>query len=357
MSVEIDNRSDDQGLAAWLLANGHRCTFFKLLYELERLGYVGPRRLTIHPLASNVFPARDIHAVVFDDKADRSDVIAWFGGLFGVDSPLPSYFDDILAEETPRAAALESLLVLVGNRFYHLLHEIWSRMSPIFASEEAVQECVRQPALSLCGLEHLREARFDALATVPYIAQGMHSRWGLKGLLEEYLNVSISVREFEHVEIPIRDNERTRLGNGSTAVLGRSFRSLPVRESCTTHIRVICGPLSLDAYTDLLKGGILYEWFAYLLHRYLPEDLEYRVELVLSAKENGKLSFVLGDKLTRLGATTVIRKGLWDRPTRITREGLSLSNQPELMRSIVSKIEGASLSRPTRKQEAHLGQA
>jgi len=264
---------------------------------------------------------------------------AWFGGLYGVDSPLPMYFDEVLDRETPGATNLKRLLTLVGNRFYHLLYEVWSRMAPMFCSEKALEDYVRKPVLSICGLGHLRRARINVLAGAAYLVQGMPNRWGLASMLGYFLQVPVDVRQFDAARVPLRDGDKTRLGNPNTAVLGKSFRATDYRKTFATHIRIICGPLDREQYLSLLPGGELHAVLTYLTHRYLPIDLEYRIELVLAAHAVKGMHFRLARGWLRLGATTVLGAERLVRTIRILREGVSPASNPEELHEIIEFIE------------------
>jgi len=330
-------------LSALIAAHAGRYTYYKLLHDLEKLGFSGPERLAVRPLPSRAFPARDIHDVqleVGDSGATpTADVVVTFGGLYGVDSPLPMYFDDILDEDGPASKNLRRLLALVGNRYYQMLYEIWSRMAPMFCGEQALENYVRKPVLSICGLGHLRRARINVLTGAPFLVQGMRNRCGLAAMLTRYLRVPVEVNDFDPARVPLHDRERTRLGNRNTAVLGRSFRATPYRETFATHIRVVCGPLDGKRYVDLLPGGELHAVLSYMAFRYIPDDLEYRLELVLSARAAKDMSFELKRGKLRLGATTMLGASRMGRDVRIVREGISLASRPERLQEIIDHIE------------------
>lgn len=320
-----------------------RYTYYKLLHDLEKIGCHGPRNLKVRPLAAKVFPARDIYDVRLPDADEggdaRAEVVAWFGGLYGVDSPLPMYFDDIIEEDSQRGRSLKLLLELVGGRFYQMLYEIWSRMAPMFCGEEALDGQVRRPVLSMCGLGHMKGARVNMVVGAAYLAQGLRTRWGLEAMLNSVLGIPVAVHEFDAARVNLRDSERTRLGNRSTAVLGRSFRATPYRESIATHIRIVCGPLERDAYVSMLPGGELHRVLTYLAFRYLPTDLEYRLELVLAASAVRDLDFGLGSRYLRLGATTVLGANRIRRNLHIVRDGVSTASRPAELRKVIAFIE------------------
>lgn len=350
-------------LSARIATHARTYTYYKLLHDLERLGCYGPERLKVRPAGSRMFPARDICDVHLEGvdgstgELPKADVVVSFGGLYGVDSPLPMYFDDILDEDSPASANLRGLLSLVGNRFYHLLYEIWSRMAPMFCAEQALENYVRKPALSICGLGHLKGARINVLAGAAFLVQGMRNRWGLAAMLESFLGAPVDVVDFDPARVPLRDRERTRLGDADTAVLGRTFRATPYRDTFTTHVRVVCGPLGCEKYIGLLPGGELHSILSYLTFRYLPADLEYRVELVLAADAVKELRFQLKPGLLRLGATTVLGASRIRREIRIIREGISLASRPEQLREIIEFIESRGPVRSTGTRNEQDGEA
>jgi type VI secretion system protein ImpH len=343
-------------LRSRILAHAKKYTYYKLLHDLEKLGCRGPESLTIRPVASRVFPARDVYELnlqnggVADGEAgstqDKAEVVAWFGGLYGVDSPLPLYFDDILEEDSPRGENLRRLLTLVGNRFYHLFYEIWSRMAPLFCSEEALEDYVRKPVLSICGVGHLGKSRINVLAGSPYLVQRMRNRWGLSAMLNHFLEVPVDVREFDPARVPLRQRDRTRLGDPDTAVLGRNLRATPYRETFATHVRIVCGPLDSEEYRSLLPGGERYVVLTYMAFRYFPDDLEYRLELVLAAHSFKDVRFWLKRGDVRLGATTVLGTGRTEHSLRIVREGVSPASRPEALREVVNYVESKDQASP-----------
>ncbi len=364
MPLETRKAHQPPDLKDWIQSKGKSYTFFKLMHDLEALGYVGPRGVKIKPLSSRVFPARDIHSLSISEKpassgntdntsepeypdhqpqsAGSAEVTAWFGGLYGVDSPLPDYFDTLVEshneDDEDRGKNLKAFLDLVSSRSYHQLYEIWKRLTPIFADNESLSECVRKPILSLCGLGHLKDTQADLVNFGPYMNQGMRNKWGLEHVIRRFLKIDVEVHEFEPARVYLSDMEKTRLGK-SSSILGKTFRAVPYRETFATHIRVVCKGLVYEEYLDFLPGGHKQKLLSYLLFRYLPADVEYKLELILKKSEVHQVKFKLDSQNMRLGATTMIQRGDYGKDLRITREGLSVSTQPAAIQKIVEEVE------------------
>lgn len=104
--------------------------FFKLMHELfeahhpdqEFTVLATQRKLTLKGRASLKFPVRDVAQV--DVVEDELIVTCEFMGLYGVDSPLPFYFND-LSLRSDDGESLRAFLDVLNHRIYVLYYLAW----------------------------------------------------------------------------------------------------------------------------------------------------------------------------------------------------------------------------------------
>ena len=306
----------DSPLLDDLLAHGHQFSFVQVLrlarrYLQQHGGVTPPEvpwqdRVRIRPELSLAFPAADV-AKVEGDAADLR-ITATFLGLYGSASPLPTFFtEELLEEQAGDGSVLRHFFDVVHQRLYHLYFECWSKYNLLHQVVEDNSAAARQRLFCLIGLgeKELAESVPEAFSLLRYaglLSQFPRSPSGLQSLLRDSLKEP-NIRILQNIRrrVPIPEDQRLRLGLsgcrlGVDAVLGSHM------DDVMGKFRIAIGPLSWEDYNSLVPGTPRYLKLCRLVAFYLPDPLEYDLELILAAGQARPLR--LGDPEARLGLNT-----------------------------------------------------
>ena len=292
-----------------LLERGHEFSFPQVL-RLAR-AHLGPdaleqNRVRVRPLLSLAFPAADVDRVERD--ADGGLLVsANFGGLYGVDSPLPTFeTEDLFDDQCDDRTAARDFLDIIHQRLYYLYAASWSKYRTLIRIVEEQDPAETQRAWSLLGmgeedLADLAPASFPFLRYSGLFARLTRPVSALEAMLKDALAIErIEILQCQRRVVPIPEDQRMRLDCGANtldvdAVLG------PDVEDWMGKMIIKAGPLDWEQYTALLPDAPLYNLMAVLVHLYLPHPLVIELELVLA--EGEAPPFILDDPEFRLDYT------------------------------------------------------
>jgi len=294
---------------------GYEFDFFQAVRLLERFFPDAPppgesadvrtERIRFRPHAGLVFPATDVKRVNHAE-AGAAEVVVTFMGLYGVDTPLPSYFHEELTSEEPETMPLRDFLDIFNHRLYSFFYRAWKKYRP---GSGAAKEAHTARFLALAGLGTqgaLADAPMPGIrlaALAGRLSGRVRNAEGLRSLLTTYLGVAVGVIENMLRRVPIP--QRPRLGGG--AVLGDTTTIGATVADRSGAFRLVLGPLSYAEYETFLPGASGARLLDYLVHLYAPDYLAYDVELLINTDEIPVAK--AGNRTTRLGVN------MWlDRP-------------------------------------------
>lgn len=265
-----------------------------------------------------------------------------FMGLYGVSSPLPSYFVDPVTLRKIEYFELKKFLDIFSHRIYSLYYRAWKKYRHYaqFRPERPDDYTLRLLALTgqwprRIGKVHVggQSAEFNLLR-IPYarfLGNRVRSAKGLQQLLRGYFGFErVKIKQFQSswVEIPLK----ARLGDQSVR-LGRSMRLGDNMRDRLSRFTVEIGPMpramfnrflppleeSLGAFRGPAGKGAspgetpeererrgswrLAHQVRELIDAYLRDPLEYRIKVILEPEESGVPA--LGSEHARMGM------GIW----------------------------------------------
>lgn len=334
-------------LNRFLLKDGTDLNFFQAVHLLERLfpdrGRLGTgddmrsEPLRFETLNSLAFPAAEVAGVLpplsFKDQAAQLETArrgdeppadpdalppvkellkkgdgplrmsVTFMGLYGVSSPLPSYFTDPITLRKVEYFELKKFLDIFTHRMYSLFYRSWKkyRHAVQFSPDKPDEYTLRLLALTGQWPRRNKKAGRQGessdfnLRRIPYarfLGNRVRSAKGLQQLLRGYFGFErVRIRQFEAdwVEIPVK----ARLGAGGVK-LGQSIRLGDKMQDRLSRFTVEIGPLPRSLFNRFLPtaeetlrgttegpaGGILGQ-VRELIDAYLRDPLEYRVKVIL----------------------------------------------------------------------------
>ncbi len=329
-----------------LFQEGYRFDFFQAVYLLERFyqgaarpGEEGPlsqEAIRFQSSQKRTFPATDVSRINKrsnkndGESAQRPDTVKMvltFMGLYGVDSPLPDYFSEMIAtlndddEETDDGTedgiqALRHFLDIFNHRIYSLYYRSWKKYRYYLKFKADVEDDFSQYMLSLLGLgtPALQDlVGVDVSRLISYaglLGQRKRCAAGLQEMLSDYFDgMDVKIVEFMPRWVPVPEQYRARLGTGHGGMEVRLGESFTIGENIRDlggKFRVVLAPLKLEAFRRFLPGGADSQKLYKLVRFYAPDQLSFDVELLLEKEEVPP--FQLGSDLVQLGWTSWLDK-------------------------------------------------
>ena len=311
---------DPQSVFGALFREGYHFSFYQAVWLLEALlddapapgevSEVWRERIRFRPSEDMIFPAADVQAVTWDEVEKWAEVVVTFMGLYGVASPLPVYFYKALSQGQEEYQALRDFLDIFNHRLYSYFYRGWKKYRPGLLFERSYENEHAQRFLSLAGVG-TPDAALEAFAPLRLAAfagrLGPHVRnaEGLKALVEGMVP-PIRAEVVENVPRWVPVAQRPGLGKqarvplqlGENALVGGRLYDV------SGKFRLRLGPLTLEQFQALSPGGPLARQVHRLVRLYVPDYLDYDVELLLDVPEAPALR--LGDRNAKLGINTWI---------------------------------------------------
>ncbi|MEF7612869.1 type VI secretion system baseplate subunit TssG [Aquincola sp. MAHUQ-54] len=303
-----------------------RYNFFQLMRLIEgrlqppgQAGLAG--RLSLAPLRvlpepALRFPAAEVSAY---DPAGASPsqparMRVTFGGLYGVQSPLPGYFLDDIARGAPGADALAGFLDIFNHRLNLLHYEAWKKYRYPQRFEPGGRDRLSRSLLGLAGLA-LDGAQAGTplppahlLAYLGPFSQRSRSAEGLRGVVAQRLGgTAVHIEQWVPRWIELAQPLPLRRAGGAAgapcigddAVLGRR---MPDRAG---KVRIVVGPLAADGVAACLPGGRDFDDVVALARLYLGRTVDFDLCVLLSTAGLPPAALRRGGP--RLGWTSALR--------------------------------------------------
>lgn len=311
-----------------LLAHGERFSYFQAIRLLRLFGKargMSIDSLRIRPRLSLGFPENDIDRIE-PREGGGYRITANFFGLYGVASPLPTYYtEDLFEEEREGRHAMRDFLDVIHHAMYPLLFDAWRKHRLQDRVVEDGDAGVLDQLYAFIGLRDgdLRAGLPAADGLLRYAGLfNMHPRSasGLHTLLADAFRpakVWVDCCTLQHVPIPT--DQRLRLGQqahelGETTYLGSQI------DDYSGSITITLSDLPEDSFHQLLPGTPGHERLEFLVRFYLIDPLEVRVVLELRHQDaRAARTLDVPDAAPESAATNWTRLGLdtWLTPERV----------------------------------------
>ncbi len=236
-----------------------------------------------------------------------------FMGLYGVSSPLPSYFVDPITLHKREYFELKKFLDMFGHRLHSLFYRSWKKYRHYVEFKADGSDPYTQCLLALTGQWVLprksdgsEEIKPD-LQRLPYgrfLGHRVRSAQSLKQLLQDYFGFPrVEVVQFRGVwvEIPAKTYLGvTRNKLGETVLLGEKMRD------DASRFEIIIGPLPQNKFTRFVthsseERSEIEKKVRALIDDFLLDSLDYQIRILLDTE--GIESPSLGNVESRLGCT------------------------------------------------------
>jgi type VI secretion system protein ImpH len=291
------------GLKLELLKEGHAFSFFQVMRlvrffarqssETPKSPSAYGQKIRIRPNLSLAFPASDVERIEeLEDPDDAQFLITVnFMGLYGSESPLPTFYtEDLIDEEAEDESVSRDFIDILNQRLFVLLFECWGKYRQYLQVVEHESSAHIDRLFCLLGLgeKTLRKDITEPGRLLRYIGlftQFPHSALGLETLLgDAFGGTPVEVAPCVERIAKIPQSQTLRLGVSGCRLGGDTYLGdeLPDRMG---KFRIRLGPLTGTDFKRFSPGSEDFERLVFLTDMYFVEPLEYDVELILAGRE------------------------------------------------------------------------
>jgi type VI secretion system protein ImpH len=254
--------------------------------------YSGFSHIRVNPLLSLTFPPADIHTIeeISDGNSSYYSITVNFFGLYGVSSPLPTFYtEDLMDEADDEAGATKEFIDIIHQRLYHLLYQSWMKYRQFqqVSEERDAGHITRLFCLLGLGEPGFREDMDNAEQLLRYIglfSQSPRSALGLKTLLQDQLNLPIDILPCISRRARIPTDQRIQLGSRNAGLGMDSFLGEEIDDRMG-KFRILVGPLDEQKYRAFIPGSKLYNRLVALTDLFVLDPLQYDIDVTMAASQ------------------------------------------------------------------------
>ena len=329
--MATETRTTAIALEEALLAHGERFSYFQAMRLLRLFGKVhgfAEDSLRVRPKLGLGFPESDIDSIELRPEGGYR-VTANFFGLYGVASPLPTYYtEDLFEEQREGRHATRDFLDVVHHAMYPLLYDAWRKYRVQLRVIEDHDHSLLDHLFSFVGLDDraLRDSlpfsgellRYAGLFNLrPRSASGLQTL-----LADAFSPAQVEIDSCTLRALPIPLDQRLRLGTQANRLGEDTYLGCEI-DDYSSSLTIRLGELPEELFHMLLPGTQGHERLRFLTRYYLIDPLDVRVELGLRRMETQSARFHSGDQ------QLVGPEGLGTTPGDWSRLGLNTWLNPE----------------------------
>jgi len=317
-----------------LFQEGYRFSFFQAVYILESVyrdfalpGEEGPLSQEIIRFRARArlsFPATSVHSVerikdrdlqTVAGRPETVQMILSFLGLYGVNSPLPSYFSEFIVSagkedsQEDAAGALRKFLDIIDHRIYSFFYRSWKKYRYYLQFEPGAQDSVSQYVQSFFGLgtPALQDpAGIGGNQLMPYagiLGQQTRCAASLQRMISDYFHgVAVKIREFIPRWVDFPEECQPQLGTEHAGIKTRLDENVTIGERVrdfNSKFLIILGPLGTEMFQQFLPGRSYFQEVYRLVRFYVSDRLLFDLQLLIRREETTPLQ--LGSESEMLG--------------------------------------------------------
>ena len=271
--------------------------------------------IRVVPGLSLAFPPADVERVeeTGDEELSMFKVTASFFGLYGVSSPLPTFYtEELMDEAADDGSVTREFIDIFHHRLYRLLFQGWLKYRQLQQVMEERNQDHLERLFCLLGLGEpvFRQGLEDSRQLLRYtglFSQSPRSALGLATLLRDALGLPVEVESCIPRKAQIPEDQRIRLGHMTVALGTDSFLGQELDDRMG-KFRIRVGPLAESDYRAFFPGSPLYERLVELTGLYVLEPLEYDIDVTMAARQ-GRTTRLGGPRWASLGLDTWLFSG------------------------------------------------
>jgi type VI secretion system protein ImpH len=294
-----------------LLEHGSRFSFVQAI-RLLRLIFKDidkeiEQKLRFRPRLSLDFPKSDIEKIEKKDEFIRITVT--FLGLYGESSPLPTFYTEILLEESLNdKSAMRDFIDIFNMPVYQLYFKVWLKNRLGIRINEYHDERALNFLHIFSGLptKNIRD-KFD-FHHLMLKYNGLNMRYvksaeSLRALVSDFTNNhDVQIQQCIEQKVSIPNNQRCLLGVKNTTLDDNLHVGSKIKDRMG-KFRIIIKNLSISKFNALLPDTNEFKSLVKVITLFLNNALNW--DIALELKKNENKTVMLGDSnFSRLGMNT-----------------------------------------------------
>lgn len=271
---------------------------------------------------SLTFAPATLQRYVPQTQTAKARLLINFFGLLGPHGPMPLHITEYVhdRELNEDDHTLARFLDIFNHRMITLFYRAWACNRQTVSHDRPDEDRFSMYVGSFFGIGPDSFRNRDEIPDIAklhfsgHLANQTRHAEGLRAILEKYLGIKTSIREFIGQWISLPDEYRCRLGQSpDTATVGINAIVGSRVWDCQEKFRIILGPMSLKNYERMLPGGKSFARLKTWVRNYVGDALSWEVQLILKA---GEVPAVRLGETGCLGWTTWLQSGPFERDTK-----------------------------------------
>jgi type VI secretion protein, VC_A0111 family len=272
-----------------LLEKSERFSFFqayRLLRLIARKEGRTEARLLVRPNLSLNFPGTDLSSISVTPEGTW-ELTANFLGLYGVTSPLPTYFTEALLDELNEGRhSNRDFLDIISQTIYPLFFRAWLKSRAHLRITEFQDKRLLEILHTFVGINTPQAFRkqpgFDQLLRFAGLfSQYPRSAMGLHTIIAAlYPNSKVDVIQQDEMWQPIPTDQHMRLGM-QACTLGEDSHVGSMVRSRSNNLTIRIHDVDQETFLSLLPGRREYQKLSFIIRYYLLDPLRVRLDLKL----------------------------------------------------------------------------
>lgn len=256
------------------------------------------------------FAPATLQRYVTPTETSKPRLMVNFMGLLGPQGPLPLHITDYIhdRELNHDDHTLARFLDIFNHRMISLFYRAWACNRQAISYDRPHEDQFSEYIGSLIGMGTESLSHGDKVPDTAklhfsghLVCQTRHAE-GLWAIIEDAFGIATSIEEFIGQFIEIPEPYRCLLGGSAeSAKVGVNTVVGSHVWDCQQKFRIIMGPMTLEAYEQMLPGGEKYAVLKDWVKNYAGDALSWELQLILKAADVPVIH--LGES-ARLGWTT-----------------------------------------------------
>ncbi|ANW22857.1 protein ImpH/VasB [Vibrio coralliilyticus] len=298
-----------------LLSQPHRFSYIQAMRLLTAGLPESDKNIRSRSALSLGFSANELADLTVEDE--KITLTTYTLGLYGIASPLPSFYTEELLEESRQDEDVQrDFLDLLVEPIYQQYFKAWQkyRLLPWLVERNDCEQSSR--LFSLLGNSRSfsdPQDEYDAYELLPYaglFSQIRRSANSLKSLVQALVGnkASVSVMQWVPKWVDIPPEQHCLLGDMNNQLDGYCYLGSQIQD-CSNNIQISIRTMDYGLFISFLPDGVKYQKLLRTLRKYLHENLDISLQLDFERTQDTRTA--LGnDRSGLLGLNSSLGNGL-----------------------------------------------
>jgi type VI secretion system protein ImpH len=230
--------------------------------------------------------------VRFEPKSGDYKLKNSYWGMLGINGPLPSHLTEYAIERNYRLKdkTFTEFLDVFNHRFISLFYRAWADAEPTVSHDRPELDTFKKRLNAFSGEANVYKDTFDQNRNVHQYLSGLFSHKNrsskvLSQVLSEYLQLEVSIEEFQGQWYQLEKDEQTQLGKNNFS-LGVDSISGNRTFQRSFNFAINVGPIDYSDYIRLLNNNQRLKSIVELTQKAVGQEYEFSINIILKAHQS-----------------------------------------------------------------------